>query len=112
MIRRKLEIINAVENAPPSKRKRDIAAEFDIPPSTLCSIMKKKGSLKSMATSGSKGKKRDRDPSCPDVDKALYMWFSAARSQSIPLSGEMPKAKAEELAIELDQTVQGTFSNG
>ena len=37
-IKRKLEIISAVEKAPASKKKKEIAAEFGIPPSTLSSI--------------------------------------------------------------------------
>ena len=111
-IKRKLEIINAVEKAPPTKKKKEIAAEFDIPPSTLSTIMKKKDSLKEKATFGSKGKKRNRDPSRLDVDEALYVWFSAARAQSVPLSGEMLKAKAEDLASELEPTVPWSCSNG
>ena len=111
-IKRKLEIISAVEKVPASKKKKEIAAEFGIPPSTLSSIIKKKDSLKAAATFGSKGKKRNRDPSRPDVDEALYIWFSAARAQSVPLSGEMLKAKAEDLASELEPTVQWSCSNG
>ena len=111
-IRRKLEIVNAVEKAPPTKTKKEIAAEFDIPPSTLSTIMKKKDSLKTMATHGSTKKKRNRDPSRTDVDEALYIWFSAARAQSVPLSGEMLKAKAEDLASELEPGVPWSCSNG
>ena len=33
-IRRKLEIIDAVEKAPVSKKKKELAAEFNIPPSS------------------------------------------------------------------------------
>ena len=57
--------------------------------------------MKVKANSGSKGKKRNRDPMRSDVDEALYIWFSVARAQSIPISGEMLKAKAEELSNEL-----------
>ena len=92
--------------------KKEIAAEFDIPPSTLSTIMKKKDCLKAKATTGSKGKKRNRDPSRPDVDEALYVWFSAARAQSVPLSGEMLKAKAGDLASELELTVPWICSDG
>ena len=31
------------------------------------------------------------------MDAALFQWFTAARAQSVPLSGEILKAKAEEL---------------
>ena len=36
------------------------------------------------------------------MDAALFQWFSAARAQSIPISGEILKAKAEELSKGLD----------
>lgn len=76
-IKRKLEIIDAVEKAPPCKKKKDIAEHYKIPPSTLSTILKNKKSLtESQAACGSKNKKRNRDPSRTDVDKALYLWFT------------------------------------
>ena len=43
---------------------------------------------------------RHRDPSQTDVkDTAFFQWFMAARAQSFPVSGEIMKAKAEELAM-------------
>ena len=94
-IKRKLEIVYAVEKAPASKKKKELAAEFNIAPSTLTSIIKNKVSLNVKANSGGKGKKRNRDPTRPDVDEALYIWFSVVRAQSIAISCEMLKAKAE-----------------
>ena len=42
---------------------------------------------------------RHRNPSQTDVDTAFFRWFLAARAQSVPVSGEIMKAKAEELAV-------------
>ena len=111
-IKRKLEIINAVEKAPASKKKKEIAAEFDIHQSTLSTILMNKVSLKASSTSGSKNRKRNRDPTWTDVDTALRLWFSAARVQSVPISGEILRSKAEELAAELDPTTRWSCSNG
>lgn len=61
-------------------------------------VIKKKESLKASYTLG---KKRNRDPTCPDVDEALHLRFTASRAQSVPVS---IKSKAEELAAELDLT--------
>jgi len=36
-------------------------------------------------------------PMKPDVEAALFYWFTAARAQSVPTSEEILKAKAEEL---------------
>ena len=41
----KLEITDRVNNLPPGKRKKDIAAEYDILPSTLSTILKCKDKL-------------------------------------------------------------------
>ena len=41
-IKRKLEIIDAVEKAPAGKKKKEIATEFGILTSTLCGTLKKK----------------------------------------------------------------------
>ena len=111
-IKRKLEIIDLVDNAPPGKKKKDIASEAGIPPSTLSTILKNRDVLKVSHTFGSSTKKRNRDPSRLDVDAALFQWFTAARAQSVPISGEVLKAKAEELALQLDSTEPWNCSDG
>ena len=37
------------------------------------------------------------------VDAALFQWFTAVRAQSVPISGEILKAKAEDINKEFDQ---------
>lgn len=110
-IKRKLEIIDQVEHMPPGKRKKDVAAEFDIPQSTLSTILKDKDSLRANDVIGNKTK-RQRNPTRLDIDATLFQWFTAARSQSIPISGEILKAKAEELSKGLDPTVEWSCSSG
>ena len=97
-IKRKLEIIHKVDSLPPGKKKKDIAAECDIPPSTLSTILKNRDSLLDKHALGSNKKKRYREPTRLEVDAALFQWFTAAWLQSIPISGEILKAKAEELS--------------
>ena len=97
-IKRELDI---VESAPPGKKKKDIALEVGIPPSTLTTILKNKATLRGQ-TLGNKKKKRNHNPSRPDVDKALFSWFLAARANSVPVSGDILKSKAEEFAEQLD----------
>ena len=60
-IKRKLEIIDKVESLPLGKKK-DIAAEWDIPPSTLSTILKNWDSLLTEHAIGSNKKKRYREP--------------------------------------------------
>ena len=67
-IKRKLEIIDAVEKVPAGKKKKEIATEFGIPTNTLCGILKKKGELKESMSKWKKfQKKRNSDSSQADV---------------------------------------------
>ena len=100
-IKHKLEITDLVDNAPPGKKKKDIASEVGIPPSTLSIILKNKDALKASHMFGSSTKKRNCDPSHLDVNAALFQWFTAARAQSVPISGEVLKVKAANLLCSL-----------
>ena len=48
--------MEAVETLPPGKKKKDIATEFGIPPSTLSTIVKNKETLKASHATGSSKK--------------------------------------------------------
>ena len=91
-IKWKLQIVEAVETLPPGKKKKDIAAEFGIPPSTLSAILKNRESLTASHAVGSSIKCRHLEPTRTDVDKALFQWSTAARAQSVPISGEVLKS--------------------
>ena len=75
----KLEIIDMVNNLPPGKRK-DIAVEYDIPLSTLSTILKCKDKLQEKQALGSSKKQQHRDPTNSEVDASLFQWFTAARA--------------------------------
>ena len=68
-IKRKLEIIDTVNSLPPGKKKKDIAAECDIPPSTLSTILKNRDSLLAKHALGSNKKKRYREPTRLEVHR-------------------------------------------
>ena len=53
-----------------------------------------------------------RESTQPKVDDALLQWFTAARAQSVLVSGEILKAKAEELSKEFDHSDSWTCSSG
>ena len=94
-IKRKLESIDLVDKEPPGKK--NIASEVGIPASSLSTILKNRDVLQASHAFGSSKKKCNRDSSRPDVDVALFQWFTAARALSIPISGKDLKTKAEEL---------------
>ena len=110
-VKNKLAIINLVKKEPPGKKKKDIASEVGIPASTLSTILKIMDVLKASHTFGSSKKKCNCNPSRPDVDVALFQWFTGTRAQSVPISGEVLKAKAEELALQLDSDEPWTCSD-
>ena len=111
-IKKKLEIIDRVEDLPSGKRKKDIAAEYNIPCSTLSTILKNKDSLRGNHAIVNSKKKRQKDPTMPEVDEALFQWFTAARAQSIPISGEVLKTMAEEMSQKKDPQSDWKCSSG
>ena len=99
-LQKKVEIIRAVDNAPPSKKKKDIAADFCIPANTLSTILKNRVSILNNDTIGAVDLKRKRFQSSryEDVDEALLKWFRGARDQKVPVSGPLLLSKAKEFA--------------
>ena len=79
----------------PLGKKKDIAAEWDIPPSTLSTILKNWDSLLTEHAIGSNKKKRYREPTGLEVDATLFQWLTAAWLKYIPISVEILKAKAD-----------------
>ena len=76
MAKQKLEILVRLDHLPAHKKKKDIAAEFGIPCSTLSTILKNKETLKRQHVLGSSKKFRLKESTKPDVDAALFQWFT------------------------------------
>ena len=99
-LKRKVELIEATENKPPGKKKKEIAEDFHIPPNTLSSILKNKDKYLDAFYGGTVNvdKKRQRPAQYEEVDKALLHWFSCVCSSNAPVNGPILMAKAESLA--------------
>lgn len=54
----------------PQRKRKENVAKFNIPPSTLSTVIKKKGSLKASYTLENKD---NHDPMRPHVDEALHL---------------------------------------
>ena len=91
-IKRKLEIIDKVESLPPGKKKHcgRVRHSAEYP-------QQNKDKLQAKHAIGSNTKKRHRDPTHLEVDTSLFQWFTAARLQSIPISGELLRQKRKSL---------------
>ena len=94
------EIIKAVDSAPSSKKKKEIAADFGIPANTLSTILKNRDSILSNQEQQvlDPQRKRFRTAKHPDVEEALFRWFKAARDKNIPVSGPLLATKARSFA--------------
>ena len=66
-----------MNSLPPDKKKKDVASEYGIAPSTFSTILKEKEKLRASAV-GNFQKKRHRDPTQPEIDTGLFQWFTAA----------------------------------
>ncbi|XP_038067132.1 uncharacterized protein LOC119737109 isoform X2 [Patiria miniata] len=98
-IAEKVQFIAEVENRG-FKSKTDIAKEWGMHPSTLCTIMKNKGMVLEQFQNQSvaPARKRMREAAMPEVEEALLTWYKAARAMNIPVSGPICKEKARYLA--------------
>ena len=79
-----------------------LSKELDIGKSTICDIKRNEDKLISFApkmysTEGSLKRKTIKLASDTKLDDALYLWFAQKRSQGVPISGPILKAKALEL---------------
>lgn len=94
----KLRLIAEVEKS--EKKKKDIAEQFGIPPSTLSTILKNKAALLEKASDYDGHSQRKRLTTCiyADVDEATIKWVNSARGRNIPLSGTIIREKAKEFA--------------
>ena len=99
-LKKKYELIQAVQNAPASSKKKDIAAEFKIPSNTLSTIMKNKDHVieKYHRQDIEPERKSFRSSAFTDIDEALLIWFEVVCDRNAAVSGPIMKEKANNLA--------------
>ena len=101
---KRYQILQAVDKN--DKSKTEIAKAFEIPPSTLSTIIKQRETIMKAYNSSDFGssRKKMRTAQHTDVEDALFQWFKNVRDQNIPISGPTLAAKADDLVIRLGQT--------
>lgn len=101
-LREKMEVVNTAENEHLSVRK--LAEKFNIGKTQAAEIVKNKNNIRLQWESGSNTdqKKGFLRPDGLQIDKVCFNWFSRSRSQNIPISGTIVKAKAQEIAEKLN----------
>lgn len=94
-IEKKCLIISEINKR--NKKKKDIAEEFGISPTTLSTILKNKDKIEEASSSNVRCKfQKARLCEYPDVDEAMIKWTTVARHKNIPLSGPINREKVKE----------------
>ena len=102
-LKQRIDILKAVDKAPGHGSKSRIAKEFDIPNSTLSTIIKERKRIEA-AFEESKfqpQRKRIQLAKYEDIESGLLLWFKGIREKNLPISGPILQAKAEEIAKEM-----------
>lgn len=96
----KVKFIREVDDNP-HKTKTEIASGLGIAYTSLCTVISKRNAiLDEFLKLGAKSTKRSRQQEgrYVDLEKALFIWFQQKRAAGLPISGDMLKAKAIDLA--------------
>ncbi|GFX70631.1 tigger transposable element-derived protein 4 [Trichonephila clavipes] len=95
-ISEKKKVIESVEEG---ERKVDVAKAFEIPLSSLSTILKNKEKI--FSASSSRVRKRVSRGNFPCLEQCLVSWMRQCRGQNIPMGGSLFKEKAKTFAKEL-----------
>ncbi|XP_047139139.1 tigger transposable element-derived protein 4-like [Hydra vulgaris] len=84
---------------------KEVAKKYGVPKNTLSTWIKNKTKLStSLEKNGTKSKRKKlRSGNFKNVDKAIYTWFVAKRSQQVPIDGTILKEKALKFAEALGE---------
>ena len=89
----KFEILNEVDKG---VKKKDIAAKYSIPTSSLSTILKNRENVTNQMQNSSLLSNRKRMKICvyEEVDNAVLKWMTSIRNNNLPISGSLIKEKA------------------
>lgn len=89
-----MAILDAVSRG---EKKKDVAAKFGIPASSLSTILNAKDAIRSAVERGTDSKKKKlKSSTYADVDKAVFTWFMDMRARNVPISGAVLQQKARD----------------
>ena len=98
----KYKVLKAINSG---KKQAEVAQRFDPPlsQSTVATIVRSKKEIISAYEAGlyKDKRKRMKQPSYPDVEKALAEWFKKVRSINVPVNGPLLAEKARYFAEQL-----------
>ncbi|XP_039275806.1 tigger transposable element-derived protein 6-like [Nilaparvata lugens] len=95
----KRKVLKFIEENP-HKKKVDIAKEFNIPPTTLSTILRNKNRYEDEG--GLSGQcKRAKPAELQDVETAVMLWLKQCRDKNVSISGPILQEKAQQFAEQL-----------
>lgn len=100
-VKQKVQIIEVVESNEKQNKKNfksEVAKQFNIPQSTLSTILKNKVAILERFYAGDSSRKRKRNAEFPDLEAVLLEWFKQCREQDISISGVFMREKAIDFA--------------
>lgn len=97
-LKAKVEIIQQVEKG---RKQVDVEKQFNIPTTTLSSILKQKQKILQKWEEVVMNSKAIKNPKFEQLDQALLEWFKQQSAQNIAISGPILANKASDLAIQL-----------
>ena len=99
-LKEKYEAIKKLESGCANK---NVAADYDVSPSTLSTWLKSKDKIVKAFEGGTSSKTQKLKP-CgnENLERALYTWFVQMRRQGVPVSGPVLREKALSYAKEMD----------
>ena len=98
MLEFKLKVLDEVDK---KVKKADICTRFDIPKSTLSTIISQRSKLMELRQSAGPIRKRARSAKHGNVDEAVLVWFKQCVAMNVPVNGPLMKQKATEFAHEM-----------
>ncbi|XP_061164992.1 tigger transposable element-derived protein 6-like [Saccostrea echinata] len=113
----KKQIIVQYSKLHPKSSQQELANHFtalwniDVKRRTVGEILTKSSQFENVDCEGTPPRKRHRSAHYADMESALFMWFSNARAQNIPISVEILKTKAKQFGTEMGIT-GFSYSNG
>lgn len=112
---KKIELVKRMEKG---ESRSKLMAEFGVSSSTLYDLKKQKAKLLAFVastespTSLLEKRKSLKRPKLDELDRALYLWFTAQRSEGKPVTGPMVILKAKKLKADLGIETECNFSLG
>jgi ribosomal protein S18 len=99
-LKEKYEAIKKLESGCANK---NVAADYDVSPSTLSTWLKSKDKIVKAFEGGTSSKTQKLKP-CgnENLERALYTWFVQMRRQGVPVSGPVLREKALSYVKEMD----------